>query len=1169
MTEITQEKLFDFAFRDPAYINLRTPLLQKKTCRINVTGPTDSLKSYLWMALARDTKRKPCILVSDELRARSLAEEIREYTSGEVLLFRQRELNLVDADASSREAEFERLSVLAAVSQNAFDVLIITAGGATSKLMPSAAFAASTKTVHPGDLIHRDDFCMCLLDLGYERTRLVEGPGQFAARGDIIDVVLPSMGTGESGEKTGIRISLFDEEVDAIKRFDLDSQRSVEMIGEVRICPAREILVSKPERAELAARILEAKTSDAHALQRRDAQRAEEGIPFSGLDRYLSLIYPDAQSIFDYLPAQDCLLVVDELLHIRNRMDAYLADFYEQFKVLLSKGAILPCSVDIVFKSIDILRQLDQGDVILHFATIASSGNGFPKAEEIAILSRECDSYRAKEAKLLSDVNDRNHNGKDTLLMIAGETRRARLQEMFSAEGIPCAFAPFSIKNGFEYPAASVLFIGSNQIFGSDRPHKKRRSSGIKIDLFSDLRPGDLVVHEAHGVGRYIGLMNIESGGVRRDYLKIEYHGTDSLYIPMESFDQIQKYVGAENREPKLSRLGGQEWNRLKDKARDSIRKLATNLVKLYAERMARKGHVFSPDTVWQQEFEDNFIYEETSDQIRSIEEIKADMESEKVMDRLLCGDVGFGKTEVAFRAVFKCIMDGKQAAILVPTTVLAQQHYENLKNRLAGFPLEIGLLSRFASDAMIRETKRNIASGKLDVVIGTHRVLSADIRFKDLGLLVIDEEQRFGVDHKEHIKELFPAIDVLTLTATPIPRTLHMSMAGIRDISVLEEPPLDRRAVQTYVMEYDDGIVAEALLREVSRKGQVFYLFNDTRRILDKVARIERMIPGARVAYAHGQMGERQLEDVINTFIRDEADVLVCTTIIESGIDMPNVNTIIVEDADRLGLAQLYQLRGRVGRSDRQAYAYVTYRRDKVLTEVAEKRLAAIRDYTELGSGFKIALKDLEVRGAGNLLGAEQHGNLDAIGYDLYCKMLEEEIHLQSGTGTEIKNTASVEIAIDAYIPTAYVPDEGQRMDMYRRVGEITDTRMYYDVLDELADRYGDLPDQIITLADIAFVRSMAAVMGFSRIAEKSESVLFHYRDGVAPDMRMLSVLLNMPDYKGQILFNAGTKPYLVYRNAARVKTREPALIRTLFMEFGKHNSAAALNINATNHAN
>lgn len=1149
----TSEKLFSYASRDPAYQVLRDHIIHGRKGAINVNGPSDSLKSYLLMALAWDTKYKPCIFLSDELRARSLSEELRGYSKGDVLIFRQRELNLIDAVASSRESEIERLSVLHKISSNDFDALIITGGASLSKLMPAEIFKSLTKTVYIGDTIKSDDFCKELLAMGYERTRLVEGPGQFAQRGDIIDIVPPGMGVGAADEKAGIRLSFFDDEIDAIKKMDINSQRSIEMLKEVSLCPAREILIPQQRRRDIAEAIRKEKTTEATAMQRRDAQKIEEGISFSGLDRYISLIYPDAQSILDYLPQAGTFIAVDELLRVRNRMDAYLADFYERFKVLLSKGGILPCSEDILYKGVDILRKLDTRNQLFHFATISSSGNGFPKAIDITVAGRECDSYRAKETKLIMDVKDRRLANKETILMISHEARRERLQTLFDEYGTPVVFADYPIKNGFEYMAASVLFVGSNQIFGTERPLKKKHTKGIKIDLFSDLQPGDLVVHESHGIGRFIGLMNIKSNGIQRDYLKIEYHGSDSLYIPTESFDQIQKYVGAQGREPRLSKLGGQDWNKLKERARDSIRKLATNLVKLYAERISRKGHKFLPDTVWQQEFEETFPYEETADQIKSIQEIKADMESEKVMDRLLCGDVGFGKTEVAFRCIFKCVMDGKQAAILVPTTVLAQQHYENLKERLAGFPIQVGLLSRFASDAMIKETRQDVACGKVDIVIGTHRILSKDINFKDLGLLVIDEEQRFGVDHKERLKEIFPAVDVLTLTATPIPRTLHMSMSGIRDISVLEDPPPDRRAVQTYVMEYDEGIIAEALLREISRKGQVFYLYNDTRKMSEKVAMIEKIIPGARIAYAHGKMGERQLEDVVSAFIKDEADVLVCTTIIESGIDMPNVNTIIVEDADKLGLAQLYQLRGRVGRSDRQAYAYVTYRPDRILTEIAEKRLAAIRDYTELGSGFKIALRDLEVRGAGNLLGAEQHGNLDAIGYDLYCKMLEEEIHSQTGVIEPVHNEASVEIQIDAYIPRYYVPDEGQRMDMYRRIAEIINSRTYYDVLDEIGDRYGELPGQIITLADIAYVRAMAAASGFSRVWDKAGSIILTYRDGVTPDMQIISRMLNIPGYKGQILFNAGTKPYLVFRNAARVMTKAPALMRSLFMDYEK----------------
>ena len=707
MKEISQRELFDFASRDPAYRNVRDCFRDKKSGRFNVIGPPDPLKNYLWMALASDLKKRPCILVSDELRARSLAEDLRGYTDGEVLIFRQREMNLVDAEASSRESEWERLSVLNRVMQNEFAILIITAGGSLSKLMPVIQFRSLSRTIRQGEKMQRDFLCTELTEMGYERTRLVEGPGQFAVRGDIVDIVLPDQAGRPSNEKTGIRISFFDDEIDAIKRIDINSQRSTEMLQQAAIFPARELLVPKSARAGLASLILEEKTTDAHALKRRDAQKVEEGICFSGLDRYISLLYPDAQSIWDYISLDDCFIAVDELLRVKNRMDAALADFYEQFKVLLSKGGILPCSEGILFKGIDILRRLDMIEPILHFAAIPSSGNGFPKAEEVTISGRECDSYRAKELHLIGDVKERNLARKDTVLMVSNEARRSRLQELFDEQETTCVFSAFPVKNGFEYMAASALLIGSNQIFGSERPVKKKHAKGIKIDLFSDLRPGDLVVHEAHGVGRYIGLMNIESGGVRRDYIKIEYYGTDTLYIPMESFDQIQKYVGSENHEPKLSKLGGQDWNKLKEKARDSIRVLATNLVKLYALRMSRKGFTFSTDTVWQKEFEENFPYEETDDQIKSIEEIKADMESSKVMDRLLCGDVGYGKTEVAFRAVFKCVMDGKQAAILVPTTVLAQQHFENLRSRLSGFPVQVGLLSRFASDAMIKETKK------------------------------------------------------------------------------------------------------------------------------------------------------------------------------------------------------------------------------------------------------------------------------------------------------------------------------------------------------------------------------------------------------------------------------------------------------------------------------
>ena len=814
---------------------------------------------------------------------------------------------------------------------------------------------------------------------------------------------------------------------------------------------------------------------------------------------------------------------------------------------------MLPVTAGVSFRGADAMIRIDRiarKGLAVSLCSIGSSGNGLPGGAEVAIPGRASEHYRGQVDKLAAVAKDRSARGLRTWIFAGSPTRAARLSEELAAAGADAGRVTVldrTLTLGFESPGAGMLCIGGHDVFGADRPRRRRRHAGMKIDLFSDLSPGDLVVHEAHGIGRYEGLTSLEASGAKRDYLKIAYGGEDTLFIPMEALDQIQKYVGAEGRVPKLSKLGGKEWEKLKDRARESVKKLAADLVKLYAERAAVKGHPFAPDTVWQREFEENFPFEETEDQLRSIEEIKRDMESEKVMDRILCGDVGFGKTEVAFRAIFKCVTDGKQAAMLAPTTVLTQQHYENLVRRLEGFPVKVGLLSRFATETHQKEALRGARTGAVDVVVGTHRLLSKDVQFKDLGLLVVDEEQRFGVDHKEALKVIRPDVDVLTLTATPIPRTLHMSLSGIRDISVLEEPPHDRMPVQTYVMEFDEEIVTEAMLREITRRGQVFYLFNDTRRIADKAAEIARHLPGARVVYAHGKMGERELEDVISAFTRDEYDILVCTTIIESGIDMPNVNTIVVEDADRLGLAQLYQLRGRVGRSDRQAYAYVTYRRDKVLTEQSEKRLSAIRDFTELGAGFKIALRDLEVRGAGNLLGAEQHGHLDAVGYDLYCRMLEEAILEEKGETKAVTAQAAVDLAIDAYLPTAYVPDEGQRMDMYRRIATISTAEERSDVLDELEDRYGDLPSQAGTLADIAYVRAAAGRLGFSRVSQNAGGVLLAFAESRKPDMGMLSKAMNLPAFKGRLLFNAGTKPYLLFRGAASDKATATQAVRGL----------------------
>ncbi|NLM14234.1 MAG: transcription-repair coupling factor [Clostridiaceae bacterium] len=1169
MSEQILDLLFAQTLKDPALRRILKPEAEGNLGPVNFIGPSDTQKAWLALVLGRENKRVPCILVPDELRARSLAADLRALCDRQILIFRPRELNLVEAAAVSREVELQRLAILAQIvtghqaDQGQIGAIVVPAAAILQKLMPRSAFVRKMIRVQVGQRLDIERLCQALISIGYERTRQVDGPGQFAQRGDIVDVVPAQPEDGRSAE--GLRISFFDVEIDSIKRFDPETQRSTQMLSQAIIAPAREILID-PDKASLLAEEIrlageeirrnlpydEDSREAGNRMQmfcRRDAERIEGRMMFAGLDRWVSRIYPQAESVLDYCLTDGFHILIDEPSRFDSRLDAAQAEMTERIKTMLAKGQIAAAGSEVIFRGVDIRLRLDQYGQAMALCQIASSGNGLPGAVQVKITGRPADGWRGREGQLITELKSWQQAGRQAILFAGSESRQARLRSLLLEHGVTCPVTARTLPRGFIWPAADLMTIGTQDIYGSERSARRHKKSGAPIDLFSDLVPGERVVHETHGIGRYEGLVNLESGGVRRDYLKIVYAGDDVLYIPTESLAQIQKYVGVQGREPRLSKLGGQEWMRLKTKARESIRKLATDLIGLYAQRSTVKGHAFGEDTVWQQEFEENFPFEETEDQLRSIREIKRDMESEKVMDRLLCGDVGFGKTEVAFRAMFKCVMDGRQAAMLAPTTVLAQQHFENLMRRVEGFPVNIGLLSRFASEAMQRQTLQGLASGRIDMVVGTHRLLSADVKMKDLGLLVVDEEQRFGVDHKEQIKAAHAAVDVLTLTATPIPRTLHMAMSGIRDISVLEVPPLDRRPVQTYVMEYDEAIIGEAVLREISRRGQVFYLFNDTRRIIEKAAALEKQLPGARVAYAHGKMRERRLEEIMAAFIGQQFDILVCTTIIESGIDMPNVNTIIVEGADRLGLAQLYQLRGRVGRSDRQAFAYVTYRGDKVLSEVAAKRLAAIRDFTELGSGFKIALRDLEVRGAGNLLGAEQHGNLEAIGYDLYTRMLEETIQELQGKEPIVKTSATIEISIDAYLPKIYIPDEGQRMDMYRRIAAITNRADYQDVLDECLDRFGEIPAAAMALVDISYAKASAERLGFQTVRQQQTNLVLTYAENARPDMGILSGLLNSPEFKGRLLFNAGTKPYLVFRHAAQDKSVVARQLRRLFM--------------------
>jgi len=1146
-------KLLEEAGRDPKFSEL-SDAMENTLGHINLTGMTQTQKAYLIAASVLASMKKqgieegkdedkvpiPVIIVSDELSARQMKAHLDAFFEKETVILRGRETQLSAVSASSREIERGRVQTLVRYGLRQCGAMIVTGGGLLTKMMPHESFYGAGIRLRLGKRLAQEDLTMTLAAMGYYRTREVSTMGEFAKRGEIFDIF-------PSGEDKGIRISFFDDEIDQIKRFDPDSQRSEEILKEVTILPASELLIPEKrweklsdemvrigERAARSAASVGASRNNIDSMTRMIAKEAEallSGGAFSGWEKWVSILYEKTVSILSYVRNFNDPIYVDEINQVRSRMDGVMADFETRFRSALEAGQIPPECGGAIGKRTELFSELDKKQVIA-LAMLPSSSNGLPGGTRIDIMGSACNSFRGHEEDMAELIKKRSKDGQQTYIMSGGGQRGEKLKTFLFERNCTPVLLPKPLQNGFFYPAIDLLVIGTQDVFGIDRGIKKKKKGGMTIDLFSDLVPGELVVDDENGVGRYDGLINLVTDGVKRDYLQITYANDDHLYIPLDRLDHIQKYVASDGRTPKLARLGSNEWKKSVSRATATIKKLAFDLVELYAKRQAVAGHAFAPDTVWQTEFEDDFPFQETDDQLQAIKDIKKDMESTKVMDRLLCGDVGFGKTEVAFRAIFKCVMDGKQAILLAPTTVLVQQHYENLKERLRqyGDMVNVALLSRFCTPREVRRAVSGINSGEVNVVVGTHRVLSQDVKPKDLGLLVIDEEQRFGVNHKEKLKNLRNNVDVLTLTATPIPRTLHMSLSGIRDISVLEEPPQDRRPVQTYVIEYDEQIIAEACLREIGRGGQVFYLFNDTRKIAEKSEQIQSMIPGARVVYAHGQMSERELESVIESFIHREADILVCTTIIESGVDMPNVNTIVVENSERFGLSQLYQLKGRVGRSDRQAYAYITYRPDKVLKEDAEKRLAAIRDFTELGSGIKIALKDLEVRGAGNLLGAEQHGQMDVIGYELYCRMLDEEIKKLSGTWSPKVEDAVVKFHEDAYIPSSYIQDEGQRMDVYRRIQKVSSVSERTDLEDELMDRYGDIPREVEILSNISIIRHLSGPLGFEQIEITENEAKLLYRSDVGKEMQNLGKTGDDPRYKDRVVLYAMKKPYIRY---------------------------------------
>lgn len=1137
--------------------NLIAPLLELEEYRrilssaknytrpVNIIGPSESQKAHICYALCRHSGRKGIFVAHNEMQARKIFEDFTFFLGDDALFYPTKEIMLYDVEAKSYDAIFQRLTVLDRVSRGDFSMVITSIEAISHRLIQPDLLMGSIIEIDYQSRVDLEDLSRKLVMMAYERVDTVEKRGQYALRGGIVDVF-------PVDEDSAIRLELFDDEVDSIRSFDVNTQRSTGKIEGVRIIPAREIIYS----SEMKDRIIESISLDLakagkknHSLAGRvnaDIESITQAWYFPGIDRYIAYITNEPASFIDYA-GEENILFMDEPARQEQRLDNLLLEHAEICKAMLEKGQLLTQGTELYFDYEDIFAVSEKRKVF-YMHTIHGDNISLKDAWAVNLPGRSMGSFQGNINMLAESLIGWKRDRNRVLLLSGTKGRGERLRETLLDKGIEAVYEntlvnPMqagqviithgSLNRGFEYPTIGFVVVSDKEVYGQDRRKLAKTSSkhkGRPISVFTELSIGDYVVHQAHGIGQYVGIEKLSVEGVKNDYLKIRYREGDFLYIPTNQLDLIQKYIGSEAKQPKVSKLGGTDWIKTKRKVKDSLRELAAELIKLYARRQATKGFAYSKDTVWQTQFEEQFPYEETEDQLKCIEEIKEDMESGHVMERLLCGDVGYGKTEVAVRAIFKAAMDGKQVAYLVPTTVLAQQQYNSFVERLKDFPVSVDVISRFRTQTEQKKILKNVKLGNVDVLIGTHRLLQKDIHFKDLGLLVVDEEQRFGVAHKERLKNLAPGVDVLTLSATPIPRTLHMSLVGIRDISIIEDPPEERYPVQTYVMEYNREVVKDAIIREIGRQGQVFYLYNRVRSIDIKASEIQTLVPEARIAVAHGQMEERQLEDVMMSFIRGEFDVLVCTTIIESGLDMPNVNTIIVEDADRMGLAQLYQLRGRVGRSNRLAYAYITYKKDKIVNEVAEKRLQAIKEFTELGSGFKIAMRDMEIRGAGNLLGSQQHGHMESVGYDMYCRLLDEAVReLRGEPVREEEAEITIDISVSAYIDDSYINAENKKIEMYRKIAAIRHEQDVLDIEDELMDRYGDIPDSVENLIKIAYIKTLAYSLGFSSVTQKNDTIILSIANG--KDFNLQAFGKAAEKYRRQLLFNAGTAPYIVYK--------------------------------------
>lgn len=1136
---------------------------------VQISGCMDSQKVHL-MQEAGERFPWKLVITYDDSRAKEIYEDFRCFQES-VWLYPSRDLLFYTADIHGNLLKKQRLQVLKHLIEDKQGVVVTTLDGLMDHLLPLSSMKEQILTVKEGESINVEQWKKRLVTLGYERMAQVDGMGQFSIRGGIIDVFPLT-------EELPFRIELWDDEVDSIRVFDLETQRSLERVEEAVLYPASEQVLREEQLEDGIRRVQEAgnrqektlrkqmKTEEAHRIAtivREFAEGVESGYASSGLDSYLTYFCDNTVSFVQYFEEEETAIFLDEPARLKEKGETVETEFRESMVSRLEKGYVLPEQTALLYTVKETLARLLTPRTVM-ITGLEQRLSGMTAERRYSIQAKNINSYQNGFELLIKDLKRWKREKYRVVLLSASHTRASRLAGDLREYELS-AFCPDdenrqvnpgeimvtygNLHRGFEYPQIKFVVITEGDMFGAGGRKRKRKKTsydGKKIQSFSELSVGDYVVHEEHGLGIYRGIEKIEQDRIVKDYLKIEYADGGNLYLLATRLDGIQKYAGADAKTPKLNKLGGEQWKRTKARVKGAVKQIARELVELYAARQETEGFQYSEDSVWQREFEELFPYEETDDQLDAIEATKKDMESRKIMDRLICGDVGYGKTEIALRAAFKAIQDSKQVVYLVPTTILAQQHYNTFIQRMKDFPVRVDLMSRFRSGAEQKKTLADLKKGMVDVVIGTHRVLSKDVVFKDLGLLIIDEEQRFGVAHKEKIKQLKENVDVLTLTATPIPRTLHMSLVGIRDMSVLEEPPVDRVPIQTYVMEYNDEMVREAINRELARNGQVYYVYNRVHDIDEVAAHVAELVPGACVVFAHGQMQERQLEKIMFDFVNGDIDVLVSTTIIETGLDIPNANTMIIHDADRMGLSQLYQLRGRVGRSSRVSYAFLMYKRDKMLKEEAEKRLQAIREFTELGSGIKIAMRDLEIRGAGNVLGAEQHGHMEAVGYDLYCKLLNQAVQAIKGRRTEDDDfQTAVDCDINAYIPAGYIKNEYQKLDIYKRISAIENEEEYMDMQDELIDRFGELPKAVENLLKVAYLKALAHRAYMTEVNINRQEIRITMYPKARIDTEKLPQVLS--EYRGDLKVTTGDSPGFFYqernaRNRDSIKMMEKA---------------------------